>query len=308
MAATLIAAPTHELHPYRRRRAARLSTPRTSPPHVLRHTAAMTLLHAGVDTTVIALWLGHESVEGTTRIYLDADLSIKERALARTKPTIKQPLGLLPSRPDRLLAFLAGRPGALLRPAPLRTGRAAFTASGSSKPRGIVGVQKCRPLLWAPWGWRWQRAWMSRGSLRPTCRRSHGDRDDRLAGGPQPVFPLAWALWLVGDVQELASAERAAIVLGCRGAAGWSCRSAGAASFDVAWPSTRSGRGHPGTPALDHLVSDDAGPGELVQIGAALAVAEHPPVLSGLVELAEVLGDHPGPRLVRVAEGRPTCR
>jgi integrase/recombinase XerD len=59
-------------------------------PHVLRHTAAMRLLHAGVDTTVIALWLGHESVE-TTRIYLDADLSIKERALARTTPTNGRP-------------------------------------------------------------------------------------------------------------------------------------------------------------------------------------------------------------------------
>ena len=72
-------------------------------PHVLRHTAAMTLLRAGVDTTVIALWLGHESVE-TTRIYLDADLSIKERALARTRPTNSSPGRYKPT--DRLLAFL----------------------------------------------------------------------------------------------------------------------------------------------------------------------------------------------------------
>ena len=63
----------------------------------------MTLLHAGVDTTVIALWLGHESVE-TTRIYLDADLSIKERALARTRPTNSNPGRYKPT--DRLLAFL----------------------------------------------------------------------------------------------------------------------------------------------------------------------------------------------------------
>ena len=54
--------------------------------HVLRHTAAMRLLQAGVDTSVIALWLGHEQVE-TTQIYLHADLAIKERALARTTPT-----------------------------------------------------------------------------------------------------------------------------------------------------------------------------------------------------------------------------
>ena len=54
--------------------------------HVLRHTAAMRLLEAGIDTTVIALWLGHEQTD-TTAIYLHADLSIKERALARTTPT-----------------------------------------------------------------------------------------------------------------------------------------------------------------------------------------------------------------------------
>jgi site-specific recombinase XerD len=53
--------------------------------HVLRHTTAMRLLHAGVDTSVIALWLGHVSVE-TTQIYLHADMTIKERALARTRP------------------------------------------------------------------------------------------------------------------------------------------------------------------------------------------------------------------------------
>lgn len=54
-------------------------------PHVLRHAAAMELLQAGVDTTVIALWLGHESVE-TTHIYLEADLAIKQKALAKTMP------------------------------------------------------------------------------------------------------------------------------------------------------------------------------------------------------------------------------
>ena len=71
--------------------------------HVLRHTAAMRLLHAGVDTSVIALWLGHEQVD-TTQIYLHADLALKERALARTTP-----LDAKPGRyraPDTLLAFL----------------------------------------------------------------------------------------------------------------------------------------------------------------------------------------------------------
>jgi site-specific recombinase XerD len=55
-------------------------------PHVLRHTAAMTLLQHGVDRSVIALWLGHED-PNTTQIYLDADLALKERALAKTSPT-----------------------------------------------------------------------------------------------------------------------------------------------------------------------------------------------------------------------------
>ena len=72
-------------------------------PHVLRHTAAMRLLEAGVDTAVIALWLGHESTE-TTQMYLHADLAMKERALARTTPTTG-PTGRY--RPDdALLAFL----------------------------------------------------------------------------------------------------------------------------------------------------------------------------------------------------------
>jgi len=71
--------------------------------HVLRHTAAMRLLHAGVDSTVIALWLGHESVE-TTQIYVHADLAMKERALSRTT----SPAGSLRRyRPaDKLLSFL----------------------------------------------------------------------------------------------------------------------------------------------------------------------------------------------------------
>ena len=72
-------------------------------PHVLRHTSAMSLLRSGVDTTVIALWLGHEDVR-TTQIYLHADLSLKERALARTAPPTTHPGRYRP--PDRLLAFL----------------------------------------------------------------------------------------------------------------------------------------------------------------------------------------------------------
>jgi site-specific recombinase XerD len=71
--------------------------------HTLRHTAAMRLLHAGVDTSVIALWLGHEQAD-TTQIYLHADLALKEKALARTTPPGTKPGRYRP--PDQLLAFL----------------------------------------------------------------------------------------------------------------------------------------------------------------------------------------------------------
>jgi integrase/recombinase XerD len=71
--------------------------------HVLRHTTAMRLLHAGVDTSVIALWLGHAHVD-TTQIYLHADLELKEQALARTKPP-NTPTGRY-QPPDALLAWL----------------------------------------------------------------------------------------------------------------------------------------------------------------------------------------------------------
>jgi integrase/recombinase XerD len=72
-------------------------------PHVLRHSAAMALLHAGVDITVIALWLGHES-PATTRIYLHADMALKEQALSRLAPDNTPPGRYAP--PDSLLAFL----------------------------------------------------------------------------------------------------------------------------------------------------------------------------------------------------------
>ena len=63
----------------------------------------MTLLHAGVDTTVIALWLGHADIR-STQAYLHADLSIKEQALALTTPASVKPGRY--KRPDAVLAFL----------------------------------------------------------------------------------------------------------------------------------------------------------------------------------------------------------
>lgn len=73
--------------------------------NALRHAAAMALLRSGVDISVIALWLGHESME-TTQIYLHADMQLKERALAHTTSS-----GLAPDRfrpTDPLLSFLEG--------------------------------------------------------------------------------------------------------------------------------------------------------------------------------------------------------
>ena len=74
-------------------------------PHTLRHTAAMNLLQRGVDITVIALWLGHESIQ-STQMYLHADMAMKEKALARTTKTNVIPKRYRPT--DRLLAFLEG--------------------------------------------------------------------------------------------------------------------------------------------------------------------------------------------------------
>ena len=71
---------------------------------VLRHTMALDLLQGGVDRSVIALWLGHESVETTQIYYLEATLAMKEKALEKTEPLKSK---FCPYRPgDQLLAFL----------------------------------------------------------------------------------------------------------------------------------------------------------------------------------------------------------
>jgi site-specific recombinase XerD len=76
---------------------------KTISPHTLRHSTAMHLLQAGVDITVIALWLGHESIE-TTHCYIEADLAMKEKALEKTNAYNGRSTKFKPS--DSLLRFL----------------------------------------------------------------------------------------------------------------------------------------------------------------------------------------------------------
>ena len=84
----------------------RLLRERNASPHTIgSYRDTLRLLHAGIDTSVIALWLGHEQVE-TTHKYLHADLAIKEQALAKTKPLDSKPGRDRP--PDALLDFLEG--------------------------------------------------------------------------------------------------------------------------------------------------------------------------------------------------------
>jgi integrase/recombinase XerD len=72
-------------------------------PHVLRHSTAMDLLHHGIDQAVIALWLGHESIE-TTQVYIHADMKLKEKALAKMSNPSINPGRYKPD--DKLLSFL----------------------------------------------------------------------------------------------------------------------------------------------------------------------------------------------------------
>jgi site-specific recombinase XerD len=78
---------------------------RSISPHTFRHTTAMHLLQSGVDTAVIALWLGHES-PSTTHMYIEADLAMKERALSRLQAPAKSAARY--RAPDRLMQFLQG--------------------------------------------------------------------------------------------------------------------------------------------------------------------------------------------------------
>ena len=151
-------------------------------PHTLRHTCAMNLLHSGADVATIALWLGHSSTKSTD-VYLHADLTLKEQALAGTAPTPAARHRYRP--PDNLLSFLEGlaavccgiQGGCLADPA----GAAAVV------PRQVLGSELRRapvvrrrrqppssPRLWDP-----RRPWRGGGP--------HGPHQARTPGGRQPI-------------------------------------------------------------------------------------------------------------------------
>ena len=202
----------------------------------------------------------------------------------------------------------SGSPGALLRRGPLRTARAAFTASSSSKPRDGPGLQCCAPasaglVLALAGGVR-----KAGGVLARRTRPSVMDEvvsDYRLPGDLQPpAFPFVGRLrWLIGG-EQLVPAEGAAAVLPGE----QTQRVAIQRGFDASPPSGPV-LGQGGVvrrrPTGDRGVPDDVGPGKLDQVSAAGRVAEHPVVVPELVELPEVAGANPRVRFVGVAVGGP---
>src|SRR5262249_12192336 len=181
-------------------------------------------------------------------------------------------------------------------------------AHGSSKPRGRRRVRCWFPALA---GWEPALAgWVHEAEL-VTCGRAGPPLVDEVAGGYRlagdlqpPPFPLLGGLgWLI-RCEQVFPAERAPCVLPGQQAQGVVVRR----GFDLLAPGgpvRGQGRVIGGCPALDRHVPLDASPGELDQVAAAVAVAEHPPVVPELVELAEVPGDDPAPRLVPVAPSGP---
>jgi len=128
---------------------------------------------------------------------------------------------------------------------------------------------------------------------------------DRLADDPQPLFPLGRALWLVVGVQQEFPAERAASTLRLQPAKGELVQRRRGLRASPFGPVLGEGRIVGRRRARDQSVPDDLGPYQPDQVGAAVAVAEHPPVGPGRVELAEVPVNDPGLRLVRVCAQRP---
>ena len=107
------------------------------------------------------------------------------------------------------LVHRSGRPSALRRSAPLRTGRARFRAPGSSKPRRLVGGRKCRAAAGVAAAGVYETGFLLVGRAV-----AGDDLDERLSGGHQPPFPFVGVLWSVAIGQQCVSADRALTVLG----------------------------------------------------------------------------------------------
>src|SRR6516164_3165585 len=128
--------------------------------------------------------------------------------LARLRSTCCTEAGLRPARTKWPSSCRVGPAHCCAGP-PSEPGRAAFTASGSSKPGWLVGVVQCRAAAFAAVG-----VYETGVSLLRRARFPRRDRVDRLAGGGEPLFPLPRVLWPVLDGDQCATADHAATILG----------------------------------------------------------------------------------------------
>src|SRR4051794_13469939 len=173
----------------------------------------------------------------------------------------------------------SGSPDALLRRGPLRTVRATRRGTRLKQATGAIsGVQRCWFLPSV--GSSVEAGGVNESGL--VRQAVPVDDDDlpgyRLAGGAVPLFPLAWALWLAVGVQEQFSADRAGSVLPAEQVQGSAVEQRFALAAPFGPVAGLGGVVRRRVPA-DQPVPDDFRPGELGEIGAAVAVAEHPTVL-----------------------------
>src|SRR5919205_2636037 len=204
----------------------------------------------------------------------------------------------------------SGRTAALLRRSSLRTGHARFP--GTTAQASPEGVEESASASWL--------VHCRSGEVPPSAvgveEPVEGPIlaadlfDDVLFGqhapdGHEPLFPFAWAAWFVLGVKKEFPADGAPSALTLQEPGGVLVHGRGLLLASPIGPVLGQGGVIRGSSAVHRDVSDDLRPGELGEVGAAVAVAEHPSVLPGLVELAEVAGRDPAPRLVRVRASGP---
>src|SRR5260370_34993719 len=133
----------------------------------------------------------------------------------------------------------------------------------------------------------------------------HALLTQRAAGGDEPLLLLPWGLWFLLGVDQKISACRAAVIVGCVQLQGVFVQRRGFASAPSLSPILGQSRVVRRRPSSDRGMADDPGPGELGEVGARFRIPEPPPVLPGPVELTEVPGGNPVPRLVRMRVASP---